>query len=65
MAVGRGVAARVSKAWRWIMAGSGSLTEAGANNENSDQTYTNVRPLSYRLVVIAILCVSALFIVVM
>ncbi len=64
MAVGQGVAARVRKAWGWIMAGGESPAQAGANNEGSE-TYKDVRPLSYRLVVIAILCVSALFIVVM
>jgi hypothetical protein len=64
MAVGQGVGVRVRKVWGWIMAGSGSPTEAAANNENSE-TYKDARPLSYRLVVIAILCVSTLFIVVM
>lgn len=64
MAVGRGVAPKVMKIWGWIMAGDESPAQVGANNE-STETYKDVRPLSYRLVVIAILCVSALFIVVM
>ena len=64
MAAGQGVWVRVRKVWGWIMAGSGSPTEAAANNENSE-TYKDARPLSYRLVVLAILCVSTLFIVVM
>jgi hypothetical protein len=64
MAVGQGVAARVRKAWGWIMAGGESPAQAEANNGGSE-TYKDVQPLSCRLVVIAILCVSALFIVVM
>jgi hypothetical protein len=64
MAVGQRVVARLRKVWGWIMAGSGSPEEDRANNESSE-TYKDVRPLSYRLVVIAILCVSALFIVAM
>jgi hypothetical protein len=65
MALGQGFAARVRKAWGWIMAGDESPAQAGANNEVVSENLKDVRPLSYRLVVIAILCVSALFIVVM
>jgi len=64
MAVGQAVAARARKVWGWIMAGNESPAQTGAKNESSE-TYKDARPLSYRLVVIAILCVSALFIVVM